>query len=70
MKKKTYVAPRITIIPIYMECPLLSRSPGDIDVGPGWDGPWDGKEVDFEEDDTSWGSVWEFDDHYQNDDLS
>ena len=51
MKKKEYQRPEIYMIPIYCHNPLLSHSPGNIDVGDDpWGGGWDGKEDDFEDD--------------------
>ena len=57
MKKRAYISPETTIIPIIHESHLLSTSPGhkDTDQDP-YDGPWDGKEETFEEDDyNGWG---------------
>ncbi|MBO5626236.1 MAG: hypothetical protein J5953_10660 [Prevotella sp.] len=51
MKKKEYQRPEIYMIPIYCHNPLLSHSPGNIDVGDDpWGGGWDGKEDDIEDD--------------------
>lgn len=56
MKKKEYQRPEIYIIPIYCNNPLLSHSPGNIDVGDDpWGGGWDGKEDDFDDFDDDFG---------------